>query len=69
MEDTGISAYAGAATSIKSKTILGAAARILADEAYHMGNVRLLIAQKGIRVPAIDSQMCCRRQLVVSSSR
>ena len=54
MEDTGASAYIGASTMIKSKTILGAAARILADEAYHMGNVRLLIAQKNIPVPRLD---------------
>lgn len=56
MEDTGTSAYTGASTLIKSKVILGAAARILSDEAYHMGNVRLLIAQKGVRVPALDNQ-------------
>lgn len=56
LEDTGISAYGGAAPLIKSKEILSAAARILADEAYHMGNVRLLIAQKGIRVKAVDGK-------------
>jgi len=56
MEDTGVSAYAGASTLIQSKVILGAAARILADEAYHMGNVRLMIAQKGIVVPPVDNQ-------------
>lgn len=56
LEDTGISAYGGAAPLIKSKEILSTAARILADEAYHMGNVRLLIAQKGIRVKAVDGK-------------
>lgn len=54
MEDTGTSAYIGGSTMLKSKTILGAAARILADEAYHMGNVRLMIAQKEIVVPRLD---------------
>ena len=54
LEDTGTSAYIGASTMIQSKTILGAAARILADEAYHMGNVRLMIAQKNIPVPRLD---------------
>lgn len=54
MEDTGTSAYIGASTMLQSKTILGAAARILADEAYHMGNVRLMIAQKNITVPRLD---------------
>ncbi len=56
LEDTGISAYGGAAPMIKSKEILAAAARILADEAYHMGNVRLLIAQKGIAVKPVDGK-------------
>jgi len=56
LEDTGVSAYGGAAPLIKSKEILSAAARILADEAYHMGNVRLLIAQKGIHVKAVDGK-------------
>jgi len=56
LEDTGISAYGGAAPMIKFKEILSAAGRILADEAYHMGNVRLLIAQKGITVKAVDGK-------------
>jgi rubrerythrin len=56
LEDTGISAYGGAAPLIKSKEILSVAGRILADEAYHMGNVRLLIAQKGVRVKALDDK-------------
>lgn len=40
-EDVGVSAYAGAAPLISSKTILGYAARILAAEAEHVGNLRL----------------------------
>jgi hypothetical protein len=40
-EDTGVSAYGGAAPLISSSTILGYAARILATEAEHTGNLRL----------------------------
>ncbi|HEY1682899.1 MAG TPA: ferritin-like domain-containing protein [Candidatus Tumulicola sp.] len=44
-EDTGVSAYGGAAPLISSKEILGAAARILATEAQHTGSIRTMIAQ------------------------
>ena len=54
LEDTGVSAYAGAATLL-SGTYLQDAAQILAVEAYHGGNIRLLVAQKGIATSAIDS--------------
>jgi hypothetical protein len=47
-EDTGTSAYAGAAPLISSKDVLGAAARILATEGFHIGSIRTLIAQHGI---------------------
>ncbi len=54
-EDIGVSAYGGAAPLIKSKTILGYAARILATEAEHSGNLRLQVATFGIATTKMDS--------------
>ncbi len=54
-EDTGVSAYAGAATLLSGNN-LQAAAQILATEAYHAGNLRLYLIEDGITVPALDSQ-------------
>lgn len=54
-EDTGVSAYAGAATLLSGNN-LQAAAQILATEAYHAGNLRLEVIQNSITVPALDSQ-------------
>jgi hypothetical protein len=54
-EDTGVSAYNGAAPLIQNKTILGAAARILAAEAEHVGLVRLQTAMQGVKTSALDT--------------
>lgn len=53
-EDVGVTAYGGAAPLIASKTILGYAARILATEAEHVGNIRLMVDQYGIATAAVD---------------
>jgi hypothetical protein len=53
-EDTGVSAYAGAATLLTG-TNLQAAAQILATEAYHGGNIRFQVVENGITTTALDS--------------
>jgi Ferritin-like domain len=53
-EDVGVTAYAGAAPLISSKSILGYAAQILGTEAEHASNIRLQIAQLGIPTTLLD---------------
>jgi hypothetical protein len=55
-EDTGVSAYAGAAPLISSKAYLEVAAQILATEAYHSGNVRLMISENDVDTTKTDSE-------------
>ncbi len=54
-EDTGVSAYGGAAQYIYNSDILRSSARILAVEAYHASNIRLQIIQRGITSPQTDA--------------
>lgn len=53
-EDTGSSAYGGAAPLLTDKMILATAARIGLLEAYHASNIRLMIAENNVSVKAVD---------------
>jgi rubrerythrin len=55
-EDTGVSAYGGAAPMIKNATYLAAAARIALTEAEHSGVIRLKMVLTGLQEPKTDSQ-------------
>jgi hypothetical protein len=56
-EDVGVTAYGGAAQvpAFTMSPYIGTAARILAAEAEHVGNIRLQVARLGIPSPMLDN--------------
>ena len=60
-EDVGVTAYHGAAPVLTNKTYLGAAAGIMAVEAYHAAEVRTLILQAGSTYVGYANQISALR--------
>jgi hypothetical protein len=60
-EDVGVTAYHGAATLLTSTTNLGAAAGIMAVEAYHAAEIRTLILQAGTTYVGYANQISALR--------
>jgi hypothetical protein len=53
-EDTGVTAYSGAANSFTNPSFLEYAVKIALTEAFHASNIRLLLAENNQRTNAVD---------------
>jgi hypothetical protein len=60
-EDVGVTAYHGAAGLLTNKTYLGAAAGIMAVEAYHAAEVRTLVLESGSTYVGYANQISALR--------
>ena len=54
-EDTGATAYSGAAPFLQNSPYLATAARITAVEGFHAANLRLQVARLGLPSPQVDA--------------
>jgi hypothetical protein len=66
-EDVGVTAYNGAAPLITSSAYLGAAASILAVEAYHAGIIRALLYKRGTHTQDVADKISALRNTLSNS--